>query len=125
MILDIKCNPDKWKKELYISSKLEVDIDDEGNEIVKYSIPKRYYFNYQPISSDSEIAEFGEKAKTMQKAVIPIAYENVFKEFDIAYLNGAIPSLNETDGSNANYCLLPPRIGNSVIIIYFERLAGK
>lgn len=125
MILNIKCNPRDWRKTLYIAKKLEVDIDEDGNEIVKYSNPQLYKFNYQPINSDSEIAEFGEKAKTMQKAVIPITYENQFKEFDVAYLNGSTPENETTNGINANYRLLPPRIGNAVIILYFERLAGK
>ncbi len=125
MILDINPNPEDWKKECFIASKLEISYDDDGNEIVLYDKPIRYEFNYQPVSSDADIAEFGENSKIMQKAVIPISYKNIFKEFDVAYLDGASP-LNETrNGLNANYRLLPPRIGNAVIIIYFEKLAGK
>ena len=48
-----------------------------------------------------------------------------FKEFDVAYLDGATPDGEEEYGDNANYRLLPPRDGNSVIIIYFEKLTGK
>ena len=44
-------------------------IDEEGNEVVAYDKPIKYEFNYQPISSYSEIVEFGEKANIMQKAV--------------------------------------------------------
>lgn len=125
MILDIKCNPNDWKKEIYIASKIEVDLDDEGNEIIKYSKPEPFNFNYQPVSSNAEIAEFGEKSKLMQKAVIPISYKDRFKEFDVAYLDGVTPKDEASNGINANYRLLPPRNGNAVIIIYFERLAGK
>ena len=125
MITDIVVNPDDWKKECFIANKLEVLLDDEGNEIVKYDIPKRYYFNYQPVSSSADIAEFGENSKIMQKAVIPIKYKNMFKEFDVAYLNGQSPNSEKTNGDNANYRLMPPRIGNSVIIIYFEKIIGK
>ena len=125
MILDINANPLDWNKELYISTKIDVDVDDDGNEIVNYSKPVKYEFNYQPINSYSEIVEFGEKSSTMQKLVIPIKYKNLFKEFDLAYLDGANPNNEINYGDNANYRLLPPRNGNSIIIIYLERIVGK
>lgn len=61
----------------------------------------------------------------MKKAVIPISYQGQFKEFDVAYLDGVTPDGEANPGDNANYRLLPPRDGNSVIIIYFEKLTGK
>lgn len=127
MITEINANPSEWKKSVYIASKKEVTLDDEGNEIVIYDKPneKTYKFNYQPVSSDADIAEFGENAKIMKKAVIPISYQGQFKEFDRAYLDGVTPEGEENYGDNANYRLLPPRDGNSVIIIYFEKLTGK
>lgn len=118
-------NPMCWARDIYIASKKEVTLDDEGNEIVIYGEPKPFKFNYQPVSTDADIAEFGENAKIMKKAVIPISYQGQFKEFDVAYLDGATPNGEENNGDNANYRLLPPRDGNSVIIIYFERLTGK
>lgn len=127
MITEINANPNEWKKDVYIASKKEVALDDEGNEIVIYNKPndEPYNFNYQTLSADADIAEFGENAKIMKKAVIPISYKGKFKEFDRAYLDGATPEGEENYGDNANYRLLPPRDGNSVIIIYFERLTGK
>lgn len=127
MISDIKINPKDWKNEVYIASKIGVEYDDETNEIPKYDKPneKPYKFNYQPVVTDAEIAEFGEKASIMKKAVIPISYQGQFKEFDVAYLDGVTPEGEENHGDNANYRLLPPRDGNSVIIIYFEKLTGK
>ncbi|MEI3530082.1 MAG: hypothetical protein V8Q75_03280 [Bacilli bacterium] len=125
MITEINTNPSDWKKDVYIASKKEVTLDDEGNEIVIYEEPKPFKFNYQPVSTDADIAEFGENSKMMKKAVIPISYQGQFKEFDVAYLDGATPEGEENNGDNANYRLLPPRDGNSVIIIYFERLTGK
>ena len=124
-MFEINANPSKWKKELYISKKVSVDLDEEGNEVVTYDKPIKYKFNYQPISSYSEIVEFGEKANIMQKAVIPISYKNIFKEYDIAYLDDANPIDEIVNGEKANYRLLPPRNGNSVIIIFFEKLTGK
>lgn len=125
MITEINANPSEWKKDVYIASKKDVTLDDEGNEIVIYDKPKQFKFNYQPVSTDADITEFGENSKMMKKAVIPILYQGQFKEFDVAYLDGVTPDGEENYGDNANYRLLPPRDGNSVIIIYFERLTGK
>lgn len=127
MITEINANPKDWIKDVYIASKIDVQYDIEGNEIPVYGKPneKPYKFNYQTLSTDADIAEFGENAKIMKKAVIPISYQGQFKEFDVAYLDGATPNGEENYGDNANYRLLPPRDGNSVIIIYFEKLTGK
>lgn len=127
MITEINANPIDWAKDVYIASKVGTQLDVEGNEITIYDKPneKPYKFNYQTLSTDADIAEFGENAKIMKKAVIPISYQGQFKEFDVAYLDGVTPDREENYGDNANYRLLPPRDGNSVIIIYFEKLTGK
>ena len=127
MIPIVNINPNNWVKDVYIASKSGTKLDDEGNEINVYEKPniKPYKFNYQSVNTDADIAEFGEKASIMKKAVISISYQDQFKEFDVAYLDGATPEGEENYGDNANYRLLPPRDGNSVIIIYFEKLTGK
>ena len=127
MITEINVNPIDWAKDVYIASKVGTQLDIEDNEITIYDKPneKPYKFNYQTLSTDADIAEFGENAKIMKKAVIPISYQGQFKEFDVAYLDGVTPDGEENYGDNANYRLLPPRDGNSVIIIYFEKLTGK
>lgn len=125
MILDIKPNPKDWKKVCYIAKKLKPVKDNDGNLIDTYSKPTRYEFNYQPISSNADLMEFGEKANMIQKAIIPISYKNEFKEFDVAYLDGITPDDEVNYGDNANYKIHPPRNQNSVIQIYFERLTGK
>lgn len=126
-MISVKANPKSWVKDVYIASKIGTQLDAEGNEINVYEKPnnKPYKFNYQSVNTDADIAEFGEKASIMKKAVIPISYQDQFKEFDVAYLDGATPDGEENYGDNANYRLLPPRDGNSVIIIYFEKLTGK
>ena len=125
MMTEINAYPDDWKQEIYIASKMGIEEDENENEIAIYSEPKLFEFNYQPVTSDSEIAEFGEKASIMKRAVIPISYKNMFKEFDVAYLDDVTPNGETKHGDNANYRLLPPRNGNAVIIIYFEKLTGK
>lgn len=114
-----------WKKTIYIAKKIRTDIDDFANEIIVYDTPKRYEFNVQPLSSDVDLREFGEKASMVQKAVIPVKYDGLFEVNDVAYLNGATPIGELTNGDNANYKLYPPRTQNMKIVIYFERLTGK
>ncbi len=116
----------RWEKPIYIAKKVSgTEKDIYGNLITTYEEPKLYYFNVQPISSEVDLMEFGEKAKMIQKAVIPIAYQNIFSENDLAYLDGVKPNEEKVHGANANYRLYPPRNGNKVIIIYFERITGK
>lgn len=124
-MIPVRANPDTWAKKLYIASKTGTTLDEEGNEISTYDIPQEYKFNYRAISSDAELAEFGEKASITQRMVIDRKYEGYFKEFDVAYLYGVNPDNETNNGNNANYVLLPPRIGNSVIIIYMQKIIGK
>ena len=116
----------KWNKKIWIASKIGTEEDDYGHEIPIYDKPKMYFMNVQPISSYPDMQEFGEKAEQIQKAVIEYEkYFGKFKEFDLAYLDGANPENEQTNGTNANYRLYPPRNQNKVILLYFERLTGK
>lgn len=115
----------EWQKPIYIASKLETTKDEYENEIVLYDRPKRYSFNVQPVTSEVDLVQFGEKASMIQKAVIPMSYKGKFKENDLAYLDDVTPKGEKSNGFNANYRLYPPRNQNKVIIIYFERLSGK
>ncbi len=124
-MIPVRANPDTWNKDLYIASKLDVDLDDEGNEVVIYDTPVKYSFNYRGVKSAAEIAEFGEKASITQRMVIDRKYEGLFKEFDVAYLYDTTPEGESKNGDNANYVLLPPRVGNSVIVIYMQQIIGK
>lgn len=114
-----------WNKNLYIAIKTNTEKDRYGNIKNNYSKPKQYCFNVQPVSSEIDLMEFGEKASMIQKAVIPIEYEGYFKENDLAYLDGVTPDGEKTNGEQANYRLYPPRNGFKVITIYFERITGK
>lgn len=114
-----------WSKTIYIASKIKTDIDDYANEIIVYDAPKKYEFNVQPISSEVDLREFGEKSSMIQKAIIPIKYKNIFKENDVAYLDDISPVGESSNGDRANYKLMPPRNQNMAIVIYFERLTGK
>lgn len=124
-MIPVKANPDTWAKKLYIASKIGTQLDDEGNEVSTYDTPVEYSFNYRGVKSYAEMAEFGEKASITQRMVIPISCDGMFKEFDVAYLYGATPDEENNNGDKANYVLLPPRVGNSVIIIYMQKILGE
>lgn len=114
-----------WRKKIYIASRLGIQYDINGNHKITYNKPVEYNFNVQPISSEVDLMEFGEKASMIQRAIIPIEYKGLFNENDVAYLDDATPDGEEEYGCNANYKLYPPRNQNKVIAIYFERLTGK
>ena len=125
MIIQPITDIERWRKQIFIASKTGDNVDDEGNSISVYDTPVEYKFNYRGVSSQAEMVEFGEDAKLILRMVIPISYKNQFKEFDVAYLDDANPIDEIVNGANANYRLLPPRNGGSVIIIYMRRINGK
>ena len=90
-MIPIKPNPNDWKKPLYIATFKEVSYDEEGNEIRIYNEPVAYDINYQPVTSYLDIQAFGKDAIITQKMVLPISDKGLFKEYDVAYLNGAVP----------------------------------
>ena len=125
-MIKVNPNPNNWAKTLYIASYRENPNDDvEGNEIREYDEPVEYTFNYQPVTSYLDIQTFGKDATITKKMVIPIEYAGRFKEYDLAYLDGATPEGEECNGDNANYVLIPPKVGNQVVIIYCQKIKGK
>lgn len=94
-MIPIKPNPSDWKKPLFIASFSGLHYDDELNEIRIYDDPIGYEYNYQPVSSYLDIQAFGKDATIMKKMVIPISDKDLFKEYDLAYLDGAVP-FNQT-----------------------------
>jgi hypothetical protein len=102
--------------------------DEEGNEITQYDTPKKYVFNIQPfINSAGEGAEtfaFGELAQRMKVAVITERdkYKDKFKEFHLAYLDGATPENETYNGENANYKVHIVAVQNTVIRIFFTKI---
>ena len=124
-VIPIKPNPNDWKKPLYVASFDKVSHDDELNEVREYKEPIYYEYNYQPVSSYLDIQAFGKDAIEMKKIVIPIKDKDLFKEYDVAYLEGATPDGEENYGDNANYVFLPPKEGNAVVIIYCQKIKGK
>lgn len=118
----------KWKKkDLYIASFIKDEYDDEGNKISTYSKPE--YIgkeNIQPLSGESDIAEYGARVTKMQKVLLDYdKYLGKFKENDLAYLDGITPKSEQVNGDNANYRIDSVRNQNKKIAIYFEKLPNK
>lgn len=125
-MIKINPNPNNWSKTLYIASYTGTPTyDDEGNEIRTYQTPVSYEFNYQPITSYLDMQIFGKDSTITKKMVIPREYEGRFKEYDLAYLDGVTPQGEKSNGDNANYYLLAPKVGNNAIIIYCQKIKGK
>lgn len=112
------------KSKCYIGSKLESEFDDYGNEITVYGTPEKHRFNIQPVTSTSDIQEFGEIANKMKVAVITNRkkYEGKFKEFDCAYLDGASPEGETVKGEKANYRIYAVQNQNVIIRVFFIKL---
>ena len=112
-------------KDIYIAKKLDPIEDENHNEFAQYDTPVKYKrWNIQYIKSNSEILEFGEKANITQVTTIPNTpqYAGKFKEFDLAYLDGATPDGEKVNGQNANYRIYSVRPQNNIIRIYFRKL---
>ena len=114
------------KKPLYIAKKKEVDLDDYGNEIVKYDTP--FYFgmvNYQPlVGNDLEayIRTYGETNRSIIRLLIDYTNKDVINQFDLAYLYGVNPKEELINGQNANYTVKTVKMQNTKIMILFEEI---
>ena len=126
----------RWRKTIYIAKRKKdkngkIVIDKYGK--VQYEKPKKYTFNVQPIggttnstSGRTRIADYGQKAMQMQRAVID--YDKYFGEFevdDLAYLDGQSPENEEVYGQNANYRIDAVLCQNQAVALYFEKLSEK
>jgi hypothetical protein len=117
---------DNWNKEIYISNKKGVKVDDYNNEIVEYDEP--FYFgevNYQPLtgkSLEAYIQTYGETQNDIVCCFIDIAYDGKIKPLDLAYLYGATPDGEAVYGDNANYIVRTYRKQNTRIMVVFEEM---
>lgn len=113
-----------WNKTCFIAKKTSVQKDEYGNEVVVYSTPKKYIFNYQPITDKTEILayqqQYGEVKISLIKAFIDLKYNGEINEFDLAYLYDATPNNELINGDNANYVVRTVTPQNTRIMIYFE-----
>lgn len=116
----------KFNKKIWIASLIGSKEDKYGNEILEYDKPKQYEMNVQPLTAEADLKEFGIAVEQYYKTIIEkYKYYGMFKEGDLAYLEGADPSGEPKNGFNANYTLYPPRNQNKCICIFFRRKGTK
>lgn len=125
--------PDRWRKTLYLCQR---DIDGERNHlgdlVSGYGDPIKLKLNYQPLSAESDIREFGESSRSVQKTVIKRGEKGygMFNEFDLVYLDGASPynkphwekaniDKERKNGDWANYRVTAIKTFNLTQHIYF------
>lgn len=117
-------------KPLYIATKQTPIFDDYGNEIITYSTPVYIgRFNYEPlynsVSLYNEMAEYGEIKHKLVRAFIDIKHRGKIHDFDLAYLYGATPTNEITNGANANYEVRTVIEQNSRILVIFEEIVKE
>lgn len=113
-------------KDIYIATKKEIAEDDKGNLVPVYNKPVAYVFNVQPMNGSLDVHSYGLKCFQMQRAMIDYdTYFGMFKEDDVAYLDGATPTGETSNGSNANYRITAVLNQNKKIALIMERRTGK
>ena len=111
-------------KKIYIAKQIGTEEDTNGNDYPIYDEPEEYYFNVQPVTSDTELNAFGYTGSQIMRAVCSRAkYEGIFHEGDVAYLDGQTPAEEARNGQNANYKIKGnPLNQNLATVIYFEKI---
>jgi len=109
----------------YVNNGEDIYIDEYGNELATYYEPKKYRFNYQPVTNDADKANLEPYGVTMSgtvRAMIDSKYFGEFNRYDLAYLYDATPDSEEYAGQYANYRVVTAIPQNMKLLVYFERL---
>ena len=125
-----------YRSECYIAKKLSSTEDEWGNLITNYDTPKKFFFNIMSVTSTNRsnangtstslVSEFGEMINRLKVATLSrYVFDNVFHEFDLAYLDGATPENESVNGENANYRIYSVQSMNSIIKVYFVKLVKE
>lgn len=120
-----------WNKDLYIANvdKTNITYDEYNNEIVQYDTP--FYFgkvNYQPLTRkdlEAYIREYGETKNNIVSCLINYTDDGMIHTLDLAYLYGATPEGEGSNGDNANYIVRSYKPQNTKIMVIFEELVKE
>ena len=101
-----------WEKEIWIAKREKVETNEFGVDVEYFSEPKKYRFNYQPVSGNTNLLEYGEKINDVFRAFINREYLSKIKVGDRVYLEDGevlqseLEDMVENDNEfcqNANY----------------------
>jgi hypothetical protein len=118
-----------WNKDMYIATKKQVDLDDYGNEIVKYNEP--FFFgkvNYEPLTTkqlEAYMQQYGETENNVVSCLIDYRNKDKFDSFDLAYLYGVTPDNEVEYGDNANYKVRAFKPQNTKIMVILEEIVKE
>lgn len=59
-----------FEKEIWIAKRNKVETDEFGNDIEFFEKPIRYFFNYQPVSGNTVLLEYGERINDVYRTFV-------------------------------------------------------
>ena len=102
-----------WEKEIWIAKRISIEQDEYGNDIERFDKPKKYMFNYQPISGSLKLQDYGENNDDMFRAYVDKAYylgkikrgDRVYLEDDETLVSDLVKLVRNDNEfcQNANY----------------------
>lgn len=113
------------KRAIYIANRIDEGEDENENPIDVYDKPFLVECTLNTLTSSTDVAVFGERVKRMSKTVLDYSYISKIHEKDLAYLYGANPDGEKTNGDNANYRIVAIMPQNLKIRVFFERLPDE
>lgn len=102
-----------FEKDIWIAKRTNVETDENGNEIEYFAKPEFYRLNYQPVSGNTILKEYGEDINDIYRAFVDrLSFQGKINVGDRAYLSDGevaewdLESIAQNDNvycSNANY----------------------
>ena len=75
-----------WEKELWIARRKKIETNEFGVDVEYFEKPKKYRFNYQPVSGNTNLLEYGERINDVFRTFIDKNYLGQIKVGDRVYL---------------------------------------
>lgn len=109
-----------WNKEIWIAKRIKTEKNVEGIDIEYFDTPVKYVINYQPLSAEQSLQEYGEHVSDVYRATIPRSiYEGVFHSGDRAYLsdeNFKQDELEQLATNDDEHCTKSNYVINTVLV---------
>lgn len=87
-----------FEKEIWIAKRTKVKTNKSGIEIEYFETPKKYYFNYQPVSGNTYFREYGDDINNVYRMFVDRKfYQGKIKVGDKVYLSDGDIAENELE----------------------------